>query len=53
MGGRGEQGLLHGILGVGEVAVAAHEHAEDLRRQFTHQVLDTRASGYHSGAGRS
>jgi hypothetical protein len=25
----------------------------DLRRQFTHQVLDTRASGYHSGAGRS
>ncbi len=35
----GEQGLLHGVLGAGEVAVAAHDRAEHLRRQRPQQVL--------------
>ena len=38
--GRREQRLLHGVLGGVEVAEAADEHAEDLRRQFAQQVLD-------------
>ena len=38
--GRGEQRLLHGVLGGVEVAVPADEHAEDLRRQLAQQVLD-------------
>ena len=36
----GDQRLLHGVLGRIEVAVAAHERAEDLRRQLAQQVLD-------------
>lgn len=38
-GGR-QQGLLHGVLGGVEVAVAADEGAEDLRRVAAQQVLD-------------
>src|SRR4029453_9403908 len=36
-----EQRLLDGVLGQVEVAVPAHECAEDLRRQLAQQVLDT------------
>ena len=42
---RGEQRLLHGVLGGVEVAVPADERAEDLRRQRAQQVLDARWSG--------
>ena len=42
-GGR-EQRLLDGVLGGVEVAVPAHERAEDLRRQLAQQVLDTRTA---------
>jgi hypothetical protein len=38
--GRREQGLLDGVLGGGEVAGAAGQQAEDLRRQLAQQVLD-------------
>ena len=38
-GGR-EQRLLHRVLGGVEVPVAAHQRAEDLRRQLAQQVLD-------------
>jgi hypothetical protein len=52
--GRGrEQGLLYGVFGVVEVTTPAHEHAEDLRRQLTQQILDIGAGGHHSGAGAS
>ena len=34
-----DQCLLHGILGVVEVAGAARERAENLRRQLAQQVL--------------
>jgi len=34
-----EQRLLHGVLGVREVARAADEHGEDLRREAAQQVL--------------
>ncbi|WP_189042884.1 hypothetical protein [Micromonospora sonchi] len=37
---RARQGLLHGVLGGGEVTEAAGEHAEDLRREVAQQVLD-------------
>ena len=37
----GEQRLLHGVLGRVEVAVAADERAEDLRRELAQQVLGT------------
>jgi len=43
-GGGGKQRLLHGVLGAGEIAGAAHQRTEDLRRQLTQQVL-----GAHSG----
>src|SRR4029450_5777146 len=36
-----EQRLLDGVLGQVEVAVPAHERAEDLRRQLAQHVLDT------------
>ena len=36
----GQQRLLHGVLAGVEVPVAAHERAEDLRRQPAQQVLD-------------
>ncbi len=38
--GRGEQRLLHGVLGGVEVPVAPDERAEDLRRETAQQVLD-------------
>ena len=44
--GRGDQRLLHGVLGGVEVAEAADEHAEDLRRQFAQQVLEARPSAH-------
>jgi len=37
--GRREERLLHSVLGTVEVAIAAHERAEDLRRKVTQQVL--------------
>ena len=40
--GGGEQRLLHGVLAGVELAVPANEHAEDLRRERTQQVLDHR-----------
>ena len=50
LGGRGQECLLHGILGTGEVAVSAHHRTEDLRRQFPQQALDG-AAGHISGSG--
>src|SRR5262245_26571014 len=47
---RGEQRLLDGVLGRVEVAVPAHEDAEDLRRQLAQQVLDTRRDVQRSPA---
>ena len=38
--GGGEQGILDGVLGGVEVAVAANERAEDPRRVISQQVLD-------------
>ena len=38
---RREQRLLHGVLGQVEVAVAANERAEDLRRELAQQVLES------------
>ena len=40
MVGRGDERLLHGVLRRVEVARAASERAEDLRRQGAKQVLD-------------
>jgi len=40
--GRGEQRLLHGVLGEVEAPEAADEDAEDLRREPAQQVLDAR-----------
>ena len=40
-----QQGLLDRVLARVEVAIAAHEHAEDLRREAAQQVLDA-----HRGA---
>jgi hypothetical protein len=37
---RGDEGLLGGILGGGEVAAPAGEDADDLRRQVAQQVVD-------------
>ncbi len=47
-GGGGNQRLLHGVLGVGEVAVTADERTEDLRRKLAQQVLEARARGHSS-----
>ena len=49
--GGGKQRLLHGVLGVGEVAVAADDRAEGPRRQFAQQALGGRAGGHTSGSG--
>ncbi len=46
-GSGGQQRLLHGVLGGVELAVPAHEHAEDLRCERTQQVLD-RPGGHTS-----
>ena len=40
LGESGDHGLLHGIFGGGEVAEAASDGAEHLRRKFTQQMLD-------------
>src|SRR5262245_47181379 len=37
----GEERLLDRVFGGGEVAVATHERAEDLRRELAQQALDT------------
>src|SRR5437764_748406 len=37
---RGEERLLHGVLGRVELTVAPHQRAEDLRRNLAQQVLD-------------
>src|SRR5260370_14150148 len=39
LNGRREQGLLHGVLGGGEVAKTSDDRAEHLRRKFSQQVL--------------
>jgi len=49
--GGGEQRLLRGVLGAGEVVIAADEHGEDLRRQLAQQVLGARRRGHTSGSG--
>jgi hypothetical protein len=36
----GEQCLLYGVLAGVELAVPAHEHAEDLRREFAQQAFE-------------
>ncbi len=41
--GRGEDGLLHGVLAPLELPVAAGQRAEDLWRELTQQVLDGRS----------
>ena len=46
---RGDQRLLHGIFGGGEVAVATRDGAEHLRREIAQQVPDRRV--VESGAG--
>jgi len=45
-----EQRLLHGVLAGVEPAVAANEHAEDLRRERAQLVLDLSPSGHTSEA---
>ena len=50
-GGGGKQRFLHGILGVSEIAIAAHQRTEDLRRQFTQQVLGAHGGRHTSGSG--
>src|SRR5579859_1512509 len=50
-GGGGEESLLHGIVGAGEVAVAADDRTEDLRRQLSQQALGARGGGHTSGSG--
>src|SRR6185437_11237399 len=45
--GRGEQGLLHGVLRGGEISGAAGEHAENLRREGAQQVLGLRGQLRH------
>src|SRR5215475_15482506 len=49
--GRRDQRLLHGVLRGVEVAETADEHAEDLRRQFTQQVLEARPGAHSPLAG--
>src|SRR5204863_311632 len=45
-----EQRLLHGVLALLELAVPAHEHAEDLRRQLAQQVLGRSVDGHNSSS---
>ena len=49
----GEQRLLHRVLGVGEVAVAADDRAEGLRRQLAQQALGVSRRCSHLGVGRA
>ena len=49
----GDQRFLHRVLGVGEVAVAAHDRAEDLRRELAQQALGARRRCSHLGVGRA
>jgi hypothetical protein len=52
---RGDQRLLHGVLGGAEVPVPAHHRAEDLRRQPAQQALDlvtNHGGGYASGSSK-
>lgn len=55
--GRGQQPFPHGVLAGVEVAVAAHQRAEDLRRARAQQVLDgpvgPPCAGDSCGTGRS
>ena len=50
-GGGGKQRLLHGVLRVGEVAVAPDDGAEGPRREVAQQVLGRRLAGHTSGSG--
>ena len=43
--------LLHGVLGVGEVPVAADHGAEGLRGELAQQTLDAGVVGHTSGSG--
>ena len=45
--GRGEQRLLHGVLARVELAVPAHEHGQDPRRERAQQVLDRPGTRHH------
>ena len=54
LNGRREQGLLHGVLGGGEVAETADHRAEHLRREFAQQMLVTgvqRPRGHTNSSG--
>ena len=50
-GGGGKQRLLHGVLRVGEVAVAPDDGAEGPRREVAQQVHGRRLAGHTSGSG--
>src|SRR5262249_38393402 len=50
-GGGGEQRLLHGVLGVGEVAVAPDDRAEGARRQGAQRIRGGPPAGPISGSG--
>ncbi len=47
----GEERFLHRVLGVGEVAVAAHDRTENPRRQLAQQALGAGVAGHISGSG--
>src|SRR5215831_15882777 len=51
LSGGGDQRLLNGIFAVSEVTVAAQQHAENLRREFTQQVLGGLCGAHSSGSG--
>ena len=51
LGDGGQQRLLGGVFGVGPVAVAAGEQADDLRREFTQQVDDCPPVSHRNSAG--
>ena len=51
--GRGQQRLLDRVLAGVELAVAADQHAEDLRRELAQQVLDRLAAGHISNPASS
>ena len=53
LGRRGEQCLLHRVLAAVKPRVAAHEHAEDLRREFAQQVLGDCVAGHLASRRRS
>ena len=49
LGGGRHQCLQHGVLGVGKVAVPAHDGGEDPRRGIAQQVLDSGSVTHASG----